>query len=301
MQWCGVVFFLGAFFLLPSNAKASCAEAAAPVNDFFLPYYDESGVKIWDARGSSIEIAQGDGALRIRNAYVQFYGRENAGKSLVAMESASALLQLHPQRHISGTEFVHVTGSYFAAMGTRWTFTATDQSIALEENVQVFFESNLHTPFSTGDKGAAMDHGGAFTAISSEFLLISRCDDELIFDFLGTVEVRSDDFSMACDRLEIHSHSELYTLAMGKKIPGPCLRNMRAIGQVSIEQNGHRASADAVELFPNEGVLVLSGNATLCDENGSAVAEQLILRDKERRIVVQQSGQERSKILLDLP
>jgi lipopolysaccharide export system protein LptA len=139
-----------------------------------------------------------------------------------------------------------------------------------------------------------------FIVIDSDLLQISQSQEEFLFNFSQNVEVKGVDFRLTCDHLKMHGEGGIAMVAMEQKISHHHLRSIRALGHVFLEQDDCFASANLMELFPEEGVIIFSGDAKLRDEKGTLCAEKFILRNGERRILVENDGTERSRVTIDI-
>jgi hypothetical protein len=217
------------------------------------------------------------------------------------LESPKAIIDLE-QHCISGSEFIHIGGKMFTAMGVQWTFFGRDESIFLEKDVRVFFETNLGVAMVTEDNDnfSSYDDNG-FTVISGDALQISPNPDGHVFDFLQNVEIKTNDFRMNCDRLEVCSSGGSPMRVFDYQLGGECVARMKGTGNVCMQQSHRSFFADCVELFPREGVVLLSGCVNAVDNGDHMHAEKFILRRGEKHVLVGQDGTEQRYISFEIP
>lgn len=285
---------------IPCAARPlSQLEPQTPIQDFFLPSFNDAGEKIWDLHGSEALISRDKSAVALQDLHVRLFDETDGGTLKIVLESPSAEVNTNDNR-ICGQDFIHVVGHLFTAMGSHWSFFGDDHTIILERNIQVFFETDLSRILvgRTAADGAGEENG--FTAISSNSLQITDRGQGFAFDFIQAVEVKGNDFDLTCDELEVQTASEGSIVMLEQKIANDQVRKIRAAGNVHLRDSCRQIEADGAELFPSSGVVVLSGRVKITDEEGTLRGDRIVLKNREKHILVESDGTVRSEIALDI-
>ncbi|MDR2677791.1 MAG: hypothetical protein LBB26_04530 [Puniceicoccales bacterium] len=264
----------GVFLLLLPGLGAMGFGAApeAPVDGFFVPIFSTAGVKIGDVRGSKTEpMAHGENT-RLHGICVRFF--DGAGRVQMVVGGTEALLNLSEQE-ISGNEFVHVAGELFTALSTRWKIYGPARRVVMDRDVRVFFEIGIDDTVE-GECGPGSD--GRYTLITSASLQILSNSDSTIFDFTGQTEVLSGDFAMTCDALSVQSLSDGFWIIPGRLAGNGKIQKIDAHGNISALWGDKSLQADSCEIYPEENVVILSGNVHIGNEKGSITGGKFILR-----------------------
>jgi lipopolysaccharide export system protein LptA len=284
------------------GAPLSQWEPRTPLKDFYLPSFDERGVRIWDARGTEAEIFPDTQRLHVRNLYVRLFDSPDGSTLKAALESPVAEFNA-AENCLAGTDFIHVVGSLFTAVGGQWTFFGEDHSLILERDVQVFLETDVAALLATdgpatGSQPEALPLDG-FTTLTSHSLEISDFPQGFLLHFTEAVAVQTDHFFLNCDRLDVEILAERPIVVLKEKITGEAVRQIRAVGHVCIEEELRHIHADAAELFPREGMLILSGNVSVEDADGTLKGSRIVVRQKDKRILVDDQDTVRQAISID--
>jgi hypothetical protein len=281
---CGAIWI--AFLLLGCElfgVPVRQARPCAPLDDFFMPVFNGQGVKVWDVRGTDALISTVNDIVKLRNVYVQLAGENVGAKPKMVLGSPEAFLDGHGQC-IYGEEFVHIAGELFTVMGARWKFQRDDNQITLDREVRVFFEVDLARELE-GDTGKSFDAG--YTSVTGECLRICPSSMGIFFDFTGHVEVLSSDFALTCDHLTLQSVEEKPVFILSEPLGGTRIRNVKTDGNVFVSHGKQTFQADRGEIFPEEGILVLTGNVSIDDTVDIVTGEKFIIRDGKKRDLCQ--------------
>jgi lipopolysaccharide export system protein LptA len=278
-------------------AEPPPVEAYLPIRDFFLPSFNGDGVKAWDAHGSEAEVRDGGKGLVVHDLYVRIFDERDGSGPRIVLESPKAEVLLE-KKQIFGENFIHVVGNLFTATGDRWTFFGEDRSVLLDKNVHVFFETNLAKAIASD---VADGDGGGFTAVSSESLQLSDSGDGFMLEFSQSVTVRADDLLLTCDRLEVETICERpMATALLVRPAGEMIRVIRADGHAAMRDSQREIWADLAEIFPREGLVVLSGNATVASNAGVLRGQRIVLRQKDTRILVDEANVPRNAFSIEM-
>jgi lipopolysaccharide export system protein LptA len=268
--------------------------ATVPVDDFFVPFFDATGRRTWDVGGGDATVDRESGCISIRDIRVRLFD---------FLENSAFLTLSSPQAEFSrdkncivGENFIHVVGHLFTAVGGSWMFFGADRSVVLENNVQVFFETNLAKSLAPdGERG-----DGGFTAITAESLQITGSDDGFVLEFSQNVVVQASDLLLSCDRLVVETAFERPVAMLDKTAMDEAIRRIIGDGHVRCEESGRCMEAEWMELFPREGLMVLSGKVSIADENGVVLGQRIVVRKKELHVLTASDGTVHRDICLEM-
>jgi hypothetical protein len=286
VRWAAVPIF----FLLPALFGGRPDGPSSPMRDFFLPFHGRDGEKVWDARGSDAEIYVDSRRILVRNLYVRLFDGHGEGTLKLVLESPFAEFD-GAENRITGDDFIHVVGNLFTAIGGRWTFFGEDHSMILERDVQVFFETNVAQILSDD-----ATKGGGFTCVTGDSLQITDCAHGFSLDFLQSVAVRADDFILTCDTLHVETLAVDPIVILEQRVGQESVRSIRAEGNVTVEGSGQVIHATVAELFPEEGVAILSGDVAVVDGDAPLKGRRVVLRHGESRVLVDAGADSRDVV-----
>jgi lipopolysaccharide export system protein LptA len=283
---------LVASFLPLALAAERSNVPTAPVQDFFLPVFGADGLRTWDASGSGAEVERTTGRLTVHDLRVRLFDPQDGTTVQLILESPEAEFS-RDGNQVGGENFIHLVGNLFTVIGGRWTFFGSDHSVILERDVQVFFETNLASALASGKEGG-------FTVISADSLQVARSGDGFSLEFLQNVVTQSDDLLLTCDRMEVETVWEGPLAALEEKSAEEAIRRIHARGHVHSEEANRHMEADGVELFPREGLAVLSGRVTIADGENVVRGRRIVLRRGELHLLTDGDGTVRRDISLEV-
>jgi lipopolysaccharide export system protein LptA len=264
----------------------------APLQDFFLPAFDANGTKVWDASGSGADVERATGRLTVHDLRVQLFDPQDGTTVQLILESPVAEFS-RDGNQIGGENFIHLVGNLFTVIGGRWTFFGIDRSMILERDVQVFFETNLASALASGEEGG-------FTVITANSLQVVRTEDGFSLEFLQNVVTQADDLLLTCDRMDVETVWERPLAQLEEQSAVETIRRIHAQGHVRFEEVQRHMEADGAELFPREGLAVLSGRVTVSDGENVVRGRRIILRDNKLHILTDGSGMVHRDISLEV-
>ncbi len=124
-------------------------------------------------------------------------------------------------------------------------------------------------------------------------------EHELHFFVTGNVRVTGNNIVLTCDRLEGISSRSDEEVRTGERLGGMGrIRNMVAIGNVYVHQEGREAFAGRAEVLPDEGRVILTESPVIRDAQGEVSGERIILYQGLERAVVESSPERPARIIL---
>ncbi len=145
----------------------------------------------------------------------------------------------------------------------------------------------------------AFDDGDSLppeTVISSDRLEMDNDGDKSFFLFSDNVKLTGNNLIVTCDRLEIHADRTGDLDANIGQIGG--IRQILAIGNVSISQEGRVARAGRAEVLPGEDKIVLTENPIVTDTQGTVSGERMTFYRGDRRAVVESGASGPARVTL---
>lgn len=248
------------------------ADSSVPGDGFFVPIFSDAGVKIGDVRGTTrAEIMPPGDVVQLQGVCVRLF--DAAGKAQVVIGGTEAVLSLS-QQEISGDEFAHVAGELFTALSTRWKIYGPGRRVVMGKDVRVFFETGIDP---TGDGEWAPD--ARHTLITSASLEILFDSSGTVFSFNDRTEVLSGGFTMTCNSLNAWSLPGEVLLIPGQPANSGKIQKIDARGNVSVLLGERSFRANFCEIYPEEGVIIFSGNVRIEDKESIVTGEKFLLRN----------------------
>jgi lipopolysaccharide transport protein LptA len=134
------------------------------------------------------------------------------------------------------------------------------------------------------------------TVISSDRLEMETVGEKAFFLFSDNVKLTGNNLIVTCDRLEVHSDRTGDLDANFGKLSS--IRQIVALGNVSISQEGRTARAGRVTVIPVEDKIVLTENPIVTDAQGSVSGERMIFYRGDRRAVVESGSGGPARVVL---
>ena len=128
---------------------------------------------------------------------------------------------------------------------------------------------------------SAQSPGPEKTVITSDHLEMQGTADKNYFYFAGTVEVKGTNLHLLCDELTVVSLREGPAGASIGDIGA--IEKITALGSVEIHQAGRSAYAGRAEVTPGEGIVVLSENPRVIDDEVAVEGYQFVLHRGEKK------------------
>ncbi len=143
-----VIFIL--FWGLPPPLSASplgMTQLGAPVKDFCLPVFGESGYKIWDLSGSEGHYLNPE-RLLVSSMQLRTFRGETVLQLEAILQSPSALIYL-PESFAESEVSIHIQGPGYTGEGIGWTWTGKTHTLFLKNKVRVVFQNTRLTTSHT--------------------------------------------------------------------------------------------------------------------------------------------------------
>jgi hypothetical protein len=250
--------------------------------------------------GTEAEILPDTRHLSIRNLRLRLFDGSDTEDPCVLMETPLAELD-RAENRAEGGGFVHLVGRIFTATGNRWTFFGDGGTLLLEDGVQLFFESDSggELASSGGPWPFPVDCGDGFATATGDALEVSGGPQVIFLRLFGSVSVRAPGFSLSCARLEAEIRCGQPLALLAKTLDGDSLRRVRADGGLCLEDGERLIHADGADIFPVEGVLLLSGAVCIEDAGTTLCGERIVLRRGDASIYIEDGGSSRQMVSLD--
>jgi lipopolysaccharide transport protein LptA len=134
------------------------------------------------------------------------------------------------------------------------------------------------------------------TVISSDRLEMENEGGKAFFVFSDNVKLTGNNLIVTCDRLEVHSNRTGDLDANFGKLGS--IKQIVAVGNVSISQEGRTARAGRAEVIPAEDKIVLTENPIVIDTQGTVSGERMFFFRGERRAVVESGPSGPARVVL---
>lgn len=121
--------------LLPAHGHLM--EPNAPVLDFKLPVFNESGYKAWDLQGHE-GLFHTDQTIDVKEMTIQVFSGDEALSLETLIKSPAARINTKTS-FAFGEESINITGPNYNISGNSWTWNGDTQQIEIQNNVIVVF------------------------------------------------------------------------------------------------------------------------------------------------------------------
>lgn len=121
-------------------------QLAAPVKDFCLPVFGESGYKAWDLSGSEGHYL-GPDCLDVTQMQLRTFSFSGEGilQLEAILQSPSARIDL-PKNLASSKASIHIEGPGYTGEGIGWTWDGKTHTLRLKARVRVVFKDTALNP-----------------------------------------------------------------------------------------------------------------------------------------------------------
>jgi hypothetical protein len=136
---------LTAFIFIPIASLAQIQKMVpnAPIIDFKLPLFGESGYKAWEIQGAEGHYINAERITVVILTIRTYSGDENLTLRSV-ISSPDAVID--PKKKVAnGSSYINVYGQGFRVKGKDWTWDGLNKSITIRENIRVDFDKSLGT------------------------------------------------------------------------------------------------------------------------------------------------------------
>lgn len=134
------------------------------------------------------------------------------------------------------------------------------------------------------------------TVISSDRLEMENDGEKAFFLFSDNVKLTGNNLMVTCDRLEIHADRTGDLEANVGQIGS--IRQILALGNVTISQEGRVARAGRAEVLPGQDKIVLTENPIVTDTQGTVSGESITFFRGDRRAIVEGGATGPARVVL---
>jgi len=140
------------------------------------------------------------------------------------------------------------------------------------------------------------------TMVSSQLLRMLEEPTRTVFRFTENVEIAATNLEATCELLDIVAIEKKTAVATNGDLKGRLeVQRIEAVDQVEVKQDGRVATADKAFILPEEGKVILEGNAVVNDAKGRVSGHRMILLQGQRRAIVEGGGPEGERARITLP
>lgn len=140
------------------------------------------------------------------------------------------------------------------------------------------------------------------TIVQSQLLRMLEQPERTVFRFTENVTINGTNLKASCDQLDVIAvEKKTQDTESGDFKERLALQRIEAIDQVVIEQDGRTATADKAFILPEEGKVVLEGNAEIIDPQGKVSGHRMTLMQGQRRAIVEGGGEDNKRATITLP
>jgi lipopolysaccharide export system protein LptA len=137
------------------------------------------------------------------------------------------------------------------------------------------------------------------TVVMSQLLRMVEEPAQTIFRFTEDVEVAATNLNATCDRLDVIA-VEQAQVGSDDNVRLE-VKRIEAHDNVAIKQAGRTATAQQASIFPQEGKVVLEGEAIVDDDRGRVSGHRMTLLQGQRRAIVEGGGPDGERARITLP
>ena len=139
------------------------------------------------------------------------------------------------------------------------------------------------------------------TIVRSRKVVIYHGGDSQRIDFRDDVKVNGTNLQVCARKMEVYLDKADESMRNGGAFAGD-VKRIIAREDVEIEQGARIATCDTAELLPNEGLVILTGEARVVDEEGTAEGHRILLNRSQRRARVEgRAGEGDGRARITLP
>lgn len=132
----------GALFMAYSYALGNgLTQLGAPVKDFCLPNFGESGYKNWDLMGSEGVYLDAD-SIAVKDMQLRTFSGEKELQLEVILRSPSAIIHM-AHSTAESQESIHIEGPGYSGTGMIWSWNGKMHTLFLKSKVRVVFNNTI--------------------------------------------------------------------------------------------------------------------------------------------------------------
>jgi lipopolysaccharide export system protein LptA len=138
------------------------------------------------------------------------------------------------------------------------------------------------------------------TVVHSQLLRMIEAPTHTLFRFTEDVNVTATNLNATCEQLDVIAYAPAATVG-GQRSEALELERIEANDQVVIQQTGRTATAKKALILPQEGKVVLEGEAVVEDDRGRVSGHRMTLLQGQRRAIVEGGGPDGERARITLP
>ncbi len=152
-------------------------------------------------------------------------------------------------------------------------------------------------PLDKTEKPQARD-----TIVRSNLLRMIEEPKQTVFRFTENVTVAATNLDASCQRLDVVAMEKKTKDAKSGEYKDRLeVQRIEAIDSVEVKQDGRVATAQKAFILPEEGKVILEGNAVVNDEQGKVSGHRMTLLQGQRRAIVEGGGPDGERAKITLP
>lgn len=253
-----IVFLVAGFYLLQVDA-AETMQPKAPIQNFRIPRFAESGYTQWVLRGER-GLYKNAEEVAVEGMELRIYSGDARKLVELSMVSPQAEILIEENRAFS-EEPIHITGGNFTLNGVGWNWLGEEKSIRVQSRAQVVFAQGSGA--SLGPLAMIDGNSAERTKITSDELLLRTLEDGYYFEFMGNVSVVSGEGTLRSRTLiaevDLASESAGVVQTSLETEGGDSMRYVLARDAVVVRTAERVIRTEQLESFPAENRSELSG------------------------------------------
>ena len=135
------IFFYLSLYAPPSIGSNTVTQLGAPVKDFCLPHFSDSGYKDWDLMGSEGVYLSAD-SIAVKDMQLRSFSGQKELQLEVILRSPSAMLHT-AQSTAESQDSIHIEGPGYSGTGLMWDWNGKTHTLFLRSQVRVVFKNTL--------------------------------------------------------------------------------------------------------------------------------------------------------------
>ncbi len=140
------------------------------------------------------------------------------------------------------------------------------------------------------------------TIVRSNLLRMIEEPKQTVFRFTENVTVAATNLDASCQRLDVVAmEKKTKDAKSGETKDRLEVQRIEAIDSVEVKQDGRVATAQKAFILPEEGKVILEGNAVVNDEQGKVSGHRMTLLQGKRRAIVEGGGPDGERAKITLP
>lgn len=258
---------------------------SAPVYDFRLPRFGESGYTEWVLRGTEGHYDSPQ-QIRVKGMALRIYSGDEKMAQELSMDSPEATILTEKNRAESDSA-IEIIGANFKISGLGWNWDGNTKEIRVLAHTKVEFTQSIAASLTEVTSPQTQD--GGHTEIYSESLILRTSEMGYTFEFTKDVRVVSDEMDLTSQTLIVladgpEGRDENMKAPDASATKLEAVRQVIARGDVVIKQEQHTVRAGEADFFPREQASTLTGLPQV--ELPGAFISGATIRTREGRVLI---------------